>query len=192
MFLATRPIEKLSHYSTLILLHTISLICAQRLLASSFYRTNLQWLVWVTNFGRLKVILPVESETGQEIIFRTSDILPVQEHKGFIGVFIEVSKLRDTLNISAIYSLGQVLQKEDRNEKWYIFLAGWLVGEGRNATPGGGRWCSYSLKAKQIARVRIARVRFSNVHVKKVRIWTILRKKSPLCLCVLCLDETRY
>lgn len=96
-------------------------------------------LVWVTNFGRMKVILPVESETGQEIIFRTSDILPVQVHKGFIGAFIEVSKLRDTLNISAIYSLGQVLQKEDRNEKWCIFLAAWLAGEGGNATRGSRR-----------------------------------------------------
>ena len=61
--------------------------------------------------------MPVELETGQEIIFRTSDILPVQEHKVFMGAFIEVSRLLYTLDISAIYSLGQGLQKEDRNEK---------------------------------------------------------------------------
>ena len=139
-------------------------------------------LVWVTNFGRFTVILPVKLETGQEIIFRTSDILPVQEHKGFIGAFIEVSKLRDTLNISAIYSLGQVLQKEDRNEKWYIFLAGWLVGEGRNATPGGGQWCCcVSLKAKQIARVRCL-----DVHVNKSLYLNNFKKNiSPVFMSIL-------
>ena len=39
-----------SHYATLILLHIISLICAQRFPASSFYRTN---LIEVANVGRM-------------------------------------------------------------------------------------------------------------------------------------------
>ena len=81
-----------SHYATLILLHIISLICAQRFSASSFYRTN---LVEVANVGRMTQNLPVKSETGQEIRRRTSDILPVQEHQRFIGAYIEVSRLRD-------------------------------------------------------------------------------------------------
>ena len=81
-----------SHYATLILLHIISLICAQRFSASSFYRTN---LVEVANVWRMTQILPVKSETGQEIRRRTGDILPVQEHQRFIGAYIEVSRLRD-------------------------------------------------------------------------------------------------
>ena len=85
-------------------------MCSTISAASSFYRTN---LVEVANVGRMTQILPVKSETGQEIRRRTSDILPVQEHQRFIGAHIEVSRLGDTLDISAIYSLGQVLQKED-------------------------------------------------------------------------------
>ena len=81
-----------SHYATLILLHIISLICAQRFPASSFYRTN---LVEVSNVGRMTQILPVKSETGQEMRRRTGDILPVQEHQRFIGAYIEVSRLRE-------------------------------------------------------------------------------------------------
>lgn len=56
-----------SHYANFILLHIISLICAQRLLALSFYRTNLQ--IWYS----LRILS--KSETGQEIISRTSDTL---------------------------------------------------------------------------------------------------------------------
>ena len=58
-------------------------------------------------------ILPIKSETGQEIRRRTGDILPVQEHQRFIGAYIEVRRLRDPPGISAIYSLGQVLRKKD-------------------------------------------------------------------------------
>ena len=86
----TAPLS--SAVTSLNLLHIISLICAQRFPASSFYRTN---LVEVANVGRMTQILPVKSETGQEIRRRTSDILPVQEHQRFIGAYIEVCRLRD-------------------------------------------------------------------------------------------------
>ena len=68
--------------------------------------------VHVANCGKHRVIVPVESETGQEIRKRTSDIMPVQVHQRTHGAIREVSRLIDTLDISAIYFLGQVLQKE--------------------------------------------------------------------------------
>ena len=71
-------------------------------------------MVEVANVGRMTQILPVKSETGQEIRRRTGDILPVQEHQRFIGAYtLKLVDFANPLDISAIYSLGQVLHKED-------------------------------------------------------------------------------
>lgn len=95
--------------------------------------------VYVANFGKNTGIVPVESETGQEIRKRTIDMLPVQVHQSFKGAFIEVSRLIDTPDISAIYSLGQVLQKETetRNIIAIFFHRDALVGREEIRLPEG-------------------------------------------------------
>ena len=66
--------------------------------------------------------------------------MPVQVHKGFIGVFIEVSRLRDTLNISAIQlSWSGPAERRQKREMIYIFSRFALLGrEDMRLTEEGG------------------------------------------------------